>query len=366
MIDALSRPVSSATAITPRTFTWPQRSTSASRATASTASTSASQTHLRHPGLEPGSRFFFERQAGSGTPGQARGDGSWLGWVLTLLVALCVSLLPAPSHAQSFPQFTGLVTDAANILPADRKAALEQKLEAFQQQTGRQLVVATIPDLQGYPIEDYGYRLGRSWGVGLKGADNGAILIVAPAERKVRIEVGYKLEPVLTDAFSSVVIQSQIVPAFKAGDMPGGIEAGVNALIQQLSLPDDQAKAETAKAAAEFDKTHKRHQSGGFPLGVIIWLVIMGVIVASHFGRRTARGPWGNRRYDQGGSNWPIWLWAASEMLDHNDRRGGGGGFWGGGDGGSGGGGSDGGWGGGGFTGGGGGGFGGGGASGSW
>jgi uncharacterized protein len=267
-----------------------------------------------------------------------------------------LALFTAPAFAQTFPQFTGLVTDAANILPADQKAALEVKLQALQQRTGHQLVVATIPDLQGYDIADYGYRLGRTWGVGLKGADNGAILIVAPNEHKVRIEVGYGLEPVLTDALSSVIIQQRIVPAFKAGDIPGGINAGADALIQQLSLPDDQAKAKVAEAAAVYDKSHRRASGGNIPFGVIIWLVIMGIVVLSHFARRAG----GRAHSGAGGSNWPIWLWAASELMD-NDRRGGGG--WSGGDGDSGGGG---GWGGGGFTGGGGGSFGGGGSSGSW
>lgn len=276
---------------------------------------------------------------------------------LALLFAWLALLVPAAARAQSFPAFTGLVTDAANILPANGKAALEQKLEAFQQKTGRQLVVATIPDLQGYPIEDYGYRLGRAWGVGLKGADNGAILIVAPKERKVRIEVGYKLEPVLTDAFSNLVIQRDILPRFKAGDLPGGIEAGADALIAQLSLPDAQAQAETAKAAAEFDRTHARHKGGGVPLGLIFWLLVAGFILLSH--RRGRAGPWGARRYGAG-SSWPIWLWAGSEIARGGRGWGGGSGF-----GGSGGG-SDGSWGGGGFTGGGGGSFGGGGASGSW
>ncbi|WP_254602113.1 TPM domain-containing protein, partial [Sphingomonas bacterium] len=250
-------------------------------------------------------------------PDQVRHDETGLlKTALALVAAFLFMLLAIPAHAQTFPAFTGLVTDAANILPADRKAALEQQLEAFQQQTGRQLVVATIPDLQGYAIEDYGYRLGRNWGVGLKGADNGAILIVAPNERKVRIEVGYRLEPVLTDAFSSLIVQTKIVPAFKAGDMPGGIAAGADAMIQQLGLPDDQARAQIAKAAAAFDESHKGHEGhdgSGFPFGLIFWLVIVGVIMASHFGRRRA-GPWGARRYTGGGGNWPIWLWAASEL----------------------------------------------------
>jgi uncharacterized protein len=280
------------------------------------------------------------------------------------MVVAMLALFSAPAFAQTFPPFTGLVTDAANVLPADRKAALEAKLLALQQQTNHQLVVATIPDLQGYDIADYGYRLGRAWAVGLKGADNGAILIIAPKERKVRVEVGYGLEPIVTDALSSVIIQQKVLPAFKAGDMPGGIEAGADALAQQLSLPDDQAKAKAAAAAAEYDKTHARRSSGqGIPFGAIIWVVVIGFILLSSFGRK--RG----RRYQQGGgSNWPIWLWAASEMMRDGNRGsgfGGGGSSWGGG-GDSGGGGGGGGWGGGGFTGGGGGSFGGGGASGSW
>lgn len=288
---------------------------------------------------------------------------------ITALLALFALLLAAPACAQSFPAFTGLVTDAANVLPADRKAALETKLEAFQKQTGRQLVVATIPDLQGIAIEDYGYRLGRTWGVGLKGADNGAILIVAPKDRKVRIEVGYKLEPVLTDGYSSVVIQQKIIPAFKSGDIPGGVEAGADALIRQLGLPDEQAKAEMAKAAAAFDKSHqgrKGHSGSGFPFGLLVWLFIAGFVVLARLRNRGAR--WHGQSYGSGsggGGNWPIWLWAASEIADSHRGSGAFGGGFDSGSSGSGGG-SDGSWGGGGFTGGGGGGFGGGGASGSW
>lgn len=279
-------------------------------------------------------------------------------------VLVLLLLFPAAAHAAlNFPQFTGLVTDAANIIPADQKAALEQKLQALQQQTGRQLVVATVPDLQGDDIADYGYQLGRTWGVGLKGNNEGAILIVAPNERKVRVEVGYGLEPVLTDAFSSVVIQTAIIPRFKAGDMVGGISAGVDALAQQLSLPDDEAKAKLAEAVKQYDQSHKARQGNGhIPFGAIIWIVIVGVVIVSHVARRVDR----NRQRWGHDSNLPIWLWAASEVMRDSNRHSG----WGGGSSWGGGGGSDsgggGGWMGGGFTGGGGGSFGGGGASGSW
>jgi uncharacterized protein len=274
---------------------------------------------------------------------------------LMAALAMLLALLATPAFAQSFPAFTGLVVDAANILPADRKAALEQKLEAFQQKTHRQLVVATIPDLGGDDIADYGYKLGRTWAVGLKGANNGTLLIVAPHERQMRIEAGYGVEGVLTDAYSSVIINSKIRPAFKAGDLPGGIDAGVDALIEILSAPDAEAQAKAQAAIAEWNKTHKREQSGGVPIALIFWLIVIAWVVGGSLMRGRRMGA----RY--GGSNWPIFLWAIGDAMGSR-----GGGSWGGGGGSSGGGGSDGGWGDGGFTGGGGGSFGGGGASGSW
>ncbi|MEG3163185.1 TPM domain-containing protein [Sphingomonas sp. PB2P19] len=281
-------------------------------------------------------------------------------WRFALLLVAAFSAA-SPASAQTFPKFTGFVVDTANVIPADQEAALTTRLDNLQKATGNQLVVATIPSLEGYPIEDYGYRLLRSWGVGLKDVNNGAILIVAPNERKVRIEVGYGLEPVLTDAFSSVIINQQILPRFKAGDMPGGIVAGANAVADQLALPDAEARAKITAAAAEYDKTHRTQTrsgsaGGGVPFGMIFWLIVLAVIVVPMIGRR-ARG--GGRRYrGGGGSDLPIVLWSIANEIG----RSGGGGGWSGGGGGD----SGGGWMGGGFGGGGGGSAGGGGASGSW
>ncbi len=282
------------------------------------------------------------------------------------LLALLLSLVAAPASAQSFPALTGLVVDAANVLPADRKAALEAKLEAFQKEStakgqGRQLVVATIASLGGDDLADYGYKLGRAWGVGLKGANSGAILFIAPNEppgsRGPRIEVGYGLEGVLTDAYSSVIINSQMMPRLRGGDVPDALDAGAQAIIDQLSLPDDQAQAKAKAAIAAYDAQHKRAQSGGVPIALIFWVIVIGWVFVGGLIRRRGHGT------AYGGSAWPVFLWG----LGSGGWGGGGSGgssFGGGSGGGSGG--SDGGWGGGGFTGGGGGSFGGGGASGGW
>jgi uncharacterized protein len=273
-----------------------------------------------------------------------------------LLILLCL-LLAGPAHAQQFPKFTGLVVDDANVLSPATEAELTAKLEALQRDTNRQFVVATIADPQGYPLEDYGYRLGRAWGVGLKNANNGAVLFIAPnnppGQRGPRLEVGYGLEPILTDAFSFLMIDRQMMPRLKAGDIPGAMVAGTDAVVAQLRASPEEAQAKVDAAIAEFDRARARPASGGgggFPVSFIFWLVVFFFVILP-----LLRGGRRGRRHRRRGS-FPVILWGPGF---------GGGGGWGGG-GGSWGGGGGGGWGGGGFTGGGGGSFGGGGASGSW
>ena len=135
----------------------------------------------------------------------------------------------------SFPELTGRVVDAAGILAPERRATLEAKLQAYEEKTSDQVVVATVPNLQGTTIEDYANRLFRAWKIGQAKANNGALLLVAPSERKVRIEVGYGLEGALTDALSRVIIASAITPRFKVGDFPGGITAGIDGMLSILS-----------------------------------------------------------------------------------------------------------------------------------
>ncbi|WP_269715262.1 TPM domain-containing protein [Caulobacter sp. NIBR2454] len=256
-----------------------------------------------------------------------------VGGLLAIAMAAVLLALPALA-APTFPKLTGRVVDEANILSPQTEAALTERLAALEETTGRQLVVATLPSLQGYEIEDYGYQLGRHWKIGREKEDDGALFLVAPNDRKVRIEVGYGLEPVLTDTLSSVILQTQVLPRFREGDMEGGVVAGAEAVLEQLSLPEEAAKAKVAQAAEQ----PERHSKGGAGAAVIIGLLIFFFITRLLPGGRRRRGglasalPWiilgslGNGR--GGGGGWS-----------------GGGGGWGGGGGGSfGGGGSSGSW----------------------
>jgi uncharacterized protein len=190
------------------------------------------------------------------------------------LLAFLVVLTPAWA-APKFPVLTGRVVDDANILSSDTKADLTQKLAALESKTSRQLVVVTIASLGGYEISDYGYQLGRAWGIGQKTLNNGILLIVAPNEHRTRIEVGYGLEPIVTDALSSVIIQTQMLPKFRQGDFNGGVEAGANALIGQLSL--DPSDAEKRAAAAEQQVQQGGNNGGG---GLVGFLVILFIFIA--------------------------------------------------------------------------------------
>lgn len=133
----------------------------------------------------------------------------------------------AETPAAPLPALTGRVVDEAALLTPVQKQELTQKLAEIETETGSQLVVVTLKSLRGRSIEEIGVALGRGWGIGRKGVDDGVLLIVAPAERKVRIEVGYGLEGALTDALSALIIHNAILPEFRSGDFPAGIRAGV-------------------------------------------------------------------------------------------------------------------------------------------
>jgi uncharacterized protein len=237
------------------------------------------------------------------------------------LIGLLVALFLAPASfaattpsGPQFPALTGRVVDDAHVLDAATQADLTAKLAALEQQTTRQVVVVTLPSLGGYDIQDYGYQLLRHWGIGQKATNNGALFIVVPSEHKVRIEVGYGLEDVLTDALSSVILQEKVLPKFRAGDVQGGIVDGTDAMIQQLGADPNAAQAQVAQA----EQAPHRH---GNPFGAIIPLIFIVFIMARVFGGRRGGGGIG-------------WLLPMMFLGGSRGGWGGGGGGWGGGGGG--------------------------------
>jgi uncharacterized protein len=155
--------------------------------------------------------------------------------VLALVAWLCLICAgAAQSPTLTFPALTGRVVDAAHLLSPQDQAALTAALAGLEARTTDQLVVVTLPSLQGQTIEQYGYQLGRHWGIGQKDKDSGALLIVAAGDKQVRIEVGYGLEGTLTDAATKIIIETSILPAFRTGDDAGGIKAGTAQIIKLL------------------------------------------------------------------------------------------------------------------------------------
>jgi len=143
-------------------------------------------------------------------------------------------LVPLAAFAAELPALTGRVVDNAGIIDTATRSSLITRLAAFQAKSSDQIVVATVPTLDGEAIEPYANRLFRAWGLGQAGEDNGILLLVARDDRKMRIEVGYGLEGTLTDLHSKLIIENTMVPAFRAGDFSGGISRAVDDIIMVL------------------------------------------------------------------------------------------------------------------------------------
>ncbi len=251
---------------------------------------------------------------------------------MMVLLALLLSVWPAT--AQTFPERgRSPVVDQAGLLRPEQVLDLTSKSEVLYNQTGRQFVVATVKSLEGRTIEDYGYRLGRYWKLGDEKRDDGVILLVAPNEKKVHIATGYGARVFLTDAMSSVIIRNAILPRFRAGDMAGGIQAGANEIIKQMSLSP--AEAQRRSAQAERQEVGRQHSGAGF-LPVLFIMIIFFVVIRSFAKRATGR----RYRRGRGGISPWVMLWGL-DALSHASRGRGG---WGGGFGGFGGGGASGSW----------------------
>jgi uncharacterized protein len=206
----------------------------------------------------------------------------WFG-SLAFGFALAISL-PAEA-APTFPALIGRVVDQADVLPVQVEAELTAKLEELEANTSRQLVIVTVASLQGYEIEDYGYQLGRAWGIGDARKDTGVLFIVAPNQQRVRIEVGYGLEPILTDALSNAILQQDVFPSFRSGETAAGIVRGADALIEHLSLPADEATVR-ARAAEKATGEAKPDSLSLFVIGLVVVWIVLG-LAGAITGRRT-------------------------------------------------------------------------------
>ncbi|WP_243370010.1 TPM domain-containing protein [Microvirga solisilvae] len=247
------------------------------------------------------------------------------------LALLAASLFFTPVLAQTFPALTGRVVDQANILKPEERAALDAKLKAYEDKTSDQVVVATVSSLEGTSVEDYANRLFRAWQLGQKKNNNGVLLLVAPNDRKLRIEVGYGLEGALTDALSKVIITTAIAPQFQKGNFVGGIDAGVDAI---LSILTGDAEQWQRKAEVREDPSSNMD-------AVITFLIIAFVIFQVY---RGLRGGGSGVRSQRGSSPWIISTGSGSgRSSGWSSGRSSGGGFSGGG-GSSGGGGASGSW----------------------
>jgi uncharacterized protein len=254
---------------------------------------------------------------------------------LSALAAVAILLASvAALGAPTFPALTGQIVDNANILSAEDRAAIDAELKALEAKSTDQLVVVTVPSLDGYEIEDYGYQLGRHWGIGQKDKNNGVLLIVAPNDRKVRIEVGYGLEGTLTDLVSRFIIDNSILPRFRANDFAGGITRGVDDITQVLTGDAEEWKQRAAKRP---DQT-----PDWASILLIIFIIFIFLLVFSMMVGAASRAQPGARRR---GSPWIV-IPSGSDWSSGSGGGswGGGGGSWGGGGGSFGGGGSSGSW----------------------
>ncbi|WHZ28135.1 MAG: Beta-propeller domains of methanol dehydrogenase type [Nitrospira sp.] len=188
---------------------------------------------------------------------------------LTLALAATLTL-PFLAFALAVPPLTGRIVDLAHVLPSSTVESLTAQLAAHETQSSDQVVVLIVPSLEGESLEEFSHLVATTWKLGQKGTDNGVLLLVAMKERKVRIEVGYGLEGVLTDARSAQIIRNEIVPRFRAGDMAGGVTGGINAIVKTI---------EGTYQASE--KVVPQQESD--VIGKVLVAVIVGVVVGLVF-----------------------------------------------------------------------------------
>ncbi len=244
------------------------------------------------------------------------------------LAVACVALLCTivAVFALNLPELSGRVVDQANIIPADTRSAITDKLADLEAKSGIQLVVATVSSLEDQEIEPYANQLFRSWQLGEKTKNNGVLLLVAPNQRRVRIEVGYGLEGTLTDALSKVIISNAITPRFKAGDFGGGIARGVDDIITVLTTD---ASEWQKRPALRLDNTNQIFNPAIWLVLLVLFIFILIIIWLPGMHRFFEAGPQrGSRNSSNWGSNWGSssssgGSWSSSDSSSSSDSGGG-------------------------------------------
>ncbi|MEP6600292.1 MAG: TPM domain-containing protein [Nitrospirota bacterium] len=188
-----------------------------------------------------------------------------------LLLFLAGLVLPGFVLALDVPPLTGRIVDTAQLITPDLAASLSQEIAAHERRTGNQVVVLTLPSLQGEPLEEFSHRVATTWKLGQKGTDNGVLLLVAAQDRRIRIEVGYGLEGVLTDAVTSRIIRNEMVPRFRAGEYSQGIAAGLRAILGTIEG--------TYTTPANTPRPVQRESEGR--VNVFLVAVLLGAIIAT-------------------------------------------------------------------------------------
>jgi uncharacterized protein len=257
-----------------------------------------------------------------------------------LLTLTSLVFATAATAAPTYPALTGQIVDQANLISPEDEAAILADLKALEGTSTDQVAVVTVNSLEGYPIEDYGIGLARQWQIGQKDKDNGVLLLVAPNERRVRIEVGRRLEPIMTDIMSAAIIDTAILPRFRRGDFSGGIRAGVQD-IKNVLLGDAEAVRDRAKS-----RTPEDDPMVFVTLLIFIAIVILMMWLSARAERQAAEAdmatPYDKRRSRRRRPGGIIVIPGGSS--DWGGGWSGGGGGWSGGGGGFGGGGSSGSW----------------------
>ncbi|PKQ46927.1 methanol dehydrogenase [Confluentibacter flavum] len=257
--------------------------------------------------------------------------------LLSLIALLCIQIVHAQFEIPKKPDFQTSVYDYSNLLSAEQKRSLEEKLIKYSDTTSTQIVIAVINSTEGEDINFLGAQWGQEWGIGQAKEDNGILILLAKDDRKIAINTGYGVEHLLTDAMSKRIIEGDIIPYFKQGDYYGGLNRGADAIFGVLT--------------GEYKGTRKSNNDNGFPVGLIFVIIFIIILISVSNNKRSGGG--GNRGNKSGGFD--IWDAIILSNMGRGSFGGGSGGFGGGSSGG------------GGFGGGfGGGGFGGGGASGGW